>query len=354
MPFIHQAWYCAAWDHEISRKPIARHILGTPVLLFRKEDGQAVAMGDRCPHRFAPLSAGEVVGDQIRCAYHGLVFDSTGACVHNPHGDGMIPPMARVPSFPLVERQHALWIWMGDPAQADPDQIVDLELIGAADHPFLSGYIRMDVHYMLVTDNLLDLTHAPYLHGADIAPQTTSREAKFDTGENWVASTYLSRAAPTPGLQRPFFDADVGDHHTRMRWTAPGTLRQFLAMTDVGHAPEEGAVSTNVHLLTPETENSTHYFWGTARNRRVGDVAIDERIRAMVHKAFVTEDEPMVAACRDYMGQNDLMALRPVVLQTDVAAIRARRIVERLFKHENAARAVPPTDPSFSETRHHE
>ena len=334
MPFLHNAWYCAAWDHEVTRAPVARRILGKPILMFRKEDGTAVALGDRCPHRFAPLSKGTVTGDRIQCAYHGLVFDANGSCVLNPHGDGVIPPATRTPSYPFVERQHALWIWMGDPKHADPSKIVDLDFIGPQDNPVLTGYIHMEANYLLVTDNLLDLTHAPYLHGNDIAPQTKTREAIFQAGDNWVESTYLTRSAPTPALQRPFYDADVGDHHTRMRWTAPGVLRQFLAMTEVDHAPEEGAVSTNVHLLTPETEDATHYFWGTARNRRVGDAAIDGAIRNMVHKAFVTEDETMVAACRDYMGTNDLLSLRPVVLQTDVAAFRARKILERMVVHE--------------------
>jgi phenylpropionate dioxygenase-like ring-hydroxylating dioxygenase large terminal subunit len=261
--------------------------------------------------------------------------------VLNPHGDGVIPATARTPTYPLVERQHVLWIWMGDPKDADPTTIVDLEFIGAADNPVLSGYISMDVNYLLVTDNLLDLTHAPYLHGSDLAPQTRTREAKFRAGENWVESTYLTRSAPTPALQRPLYDADVGDHHTRMRWTAPGVLRQFLAMTEVDRAPEEGAVSTNVHLLTPETEDSTHYFWGTARNRRICDAMIDNAIRSMVHKAFVTEDEVMVGACRDYMETNDLLGLRPVVLQTDVAAFRARKILERMVASEMSHRVSP-------------
>lgn len=339
MAFLTEAWYCAAWDSEVTRTPLARRLLDIPVTLFRKEGGQAVALADRCPHRFAPLSAGQLVGDTIQCPYHGLVFDGAGACVANPHGDRAIPETARVRAFPLVERQHALWIWMGDPDRADPSTIPDLQLIGGEGWPFLSGYLHMQANYTLITDNLLDLTHAPYLHGSAIAPQTASREAHFETGDDWVASTYLSRSAPTPGLQRALFDEDVGDHHTRMDWRAPGALRQFLAMTRVGEAPDAGAVSTNVHLLTPETEDTTHYFWGTARNRKADDPAIDERIRAMVNTAFVTEDEPMVMACRANMGTNDLMSLRPVVLQTDVAAIRARRILKRLIEQEAGAAA---------------
>ena len=318
---------------------MARGILGSPVVLFRKDDGGAVALGDRCPHRFAPLSKGVVANDRIQCPYHGLTFDASGACVLNPHGRGIIPPAARVPSYPLVERQHVLWIWMGQPDRADPAKIVDLEMLDGPGHPLVCGHIRMSVNYLLVTDNLLDLTHAPYLHAGELAAPTKTREAKFTAGEDWVESSYLTRSVPTPKFQRPFYQADVGDHHTRMRWTAPGVLRQFLGMTEVGRAAEEGAFSTNVHLLTPETEDSTHYFWGTSRNRKADDRTLDEHVRAAVNKAFITQDEPMIAACREYMGSNDLMGLRPVVLETDAAAFRARRILEQMVARESSPAA---------------
>ena len=214
MSYLREAWYCAAWADEVTRKPLGRRILDIPVLLFRTEDGQPVAIGDRCPHRFAPLSGGELVGDVIRCPYHGLEFDVSGQCVANPHGNRSIPPRAKVAAFPVVERQHAIWIWMGSPEAADFSKLTDLELVAGHEQQFVSGHIRMTLNYLLIADNLLDLTHAPYLHGADIAPRTASREAQFAVGEDWVSSTYLTRAAPTPALQRLFLeDAEIGRAH---------------------------------------------------------------------------------------------------------------------------------------------
>lgn len=345
MSFLKTRWYCAAWVHEVTQTPMVRTILGTPVLLFRDSDGKAIALGDRCPHRFAPLHKGTVLGDRIRCAYHGLEFDRTGICAHNPHGRGLIPPTLRVPSFPLVERQHVLWIWMGDPADAGADTILDLQFVGDADNPLVAGYIHMNSNYQLVTDNLLDLTHAPYLHGDDVAPQTATRESSFKMGDDWVESRYITRSVPAPGLMRPFFSASEGDHFTRMSWTAPAMLRQIVAMSEKDVPPQEGAILSNVHLLTPETEDSTHYFWGTKRNRRVGDESIDAALRKAVHKAFVLEDEPMVAACRNYMTSNDLMAMRPVILETDLAAITARRTLKQLMAAGPEQSRNPDTAP---------
>jgi phenylpropionate dioxygenase-like ring-hydroxylating dioxygenase large terminal subunit len=80
--FLRNAWYVAAWDREVSKeKPFARTLLNEPIVFYRQSDGTPVALEDRCCHRHAQLSLGVVVGDNLRCSYHGLKFDAAGACV---------------------------------------------------------------------------------------------------------------------------------------------------------------------------------------------------------------------------------------------------------------------------------
>ena len=101
---MRNAWYAAAWEDELIEKGrlVARPILGEPVVLFRQADGKAVALEDRCSHRFAPLSMGKVLpGDRLQCPYHGLEFDTAGACVKNPHPPGNIPARARIAASSL-------------------------------------------------------------------------------------------------------------------------------------------------------------------------------------------------------------------------------------------------------------
>ena len=78
------AWYVAAWAHEVGREPLARKILGEDVVLFRRQDGATVALEDQCCHRQLPLSLGKVEGDCLRCGYHGSRFAASGACVEIP------------------------------------------------------------------------------------------------------------------------------------------------------------------------------------------------------------------------------------------------------------------------------
>ena len=116
--FLHNAWYVAAWDHELADGLLARTFLGEDVVLYRDSAGAPVALENRCCHRHLPLSEGRLLGDRIQCGYHGLEFDRSGACVRIP-GQSRIPPGAVVRAYPVVERYRCIWIWMGDPAAAD-------------------------------------------------------------------------------------------------------------------------------------------------------------------------------------------------------------------------------------------
>jgi len=140
--FLKNFWYVAASDHEVARKPFGRMILGEPIVLFRKEDGTPVALEDRCVHRHLPLSMGKLVGDHLQCHYHGLRYDCTGRCVRVP-GQNTIPPSAQVKSYPVVERYRWLWIWMGDPALADPDKITDFHWLDDPNWGAKSCYLHV-------------------------------------------------------------------------------------------------------------------------------------------------------------------------------------------------------------------
>jgi phenylpropionate dioxygenase-like ring-hydroxylating dioxygenase large terminal subunit len=84
LKFLRESWYVAARAVEVTRQPLARTLLDEPVVLYRGEDGTAVALEDRCCHRHLPLSMGKLEGDRLRCGYHGLLFAPDGRCVEIP------------------------------------------------------------------------------------------------------------------------------------------------------------------------------------------------------------------------------------------------------------------------------
>jgi phenylpropionate dioxygenase-like ring-hydroxylating dioxygenase large terminal subunit len=121
---VYNAWYIGAWADELKPQGVlGRTLLELPVVFYRGEDGRAYALEDRCCHRALPLSHGCVIGDQLQCGYHGLVYDHNGICVKVP-GQERVPAQAKVRSYPVVEQDQMLWIWMGEPALADASIIL--------------------------------------------------------------------------------------------------------------------------------------------------------------------------------------------------------------------------------------
>lgn len=342
MPFLRNSWYVAALSGEVSDQPLARTLLNEPIVLFRRSDGRAVALEDRCPHRFVPLSRGQVRGDVIACGYHGLRFDATGACVANPHGDKTIPRNARVAARPVVERAGFVWIWMGEPARADAAQVPA--------YPFLEtpgtwaavyGRLHVKANYLLVLDNLLDLSHVEFLHpllsqaeGVDAHRTEFRAEGDVVIANRWKPNSLIH------GLAKFLWTSPAprGDARANMRWSAPAVLHFDLGVTEVGGKPEDGVCIPNAHVMTPETELTSHYFWAVARNRRIDDPDLDERMSTTVQRIFTTEDAPMIEAQQRAMGDTtDLLSLRPVTLEHDAPALRARRILAQKIAQEREA-----------------
>lgn len=337
MTYLRNCWYLASWGTDLEPgKPMARTILDTPVVLFRNEEGVPQALFDRCPHRFAPLSIGKVANGIITCGYHGLGFDGSGACALNPHGP--VLQSMRVPSYIVHEAHRGIWIWMGDQAKADPTLIPDFEFFDdVPDSAFSSGEIYTKGNYELFSDNLLDLSHADFLHATTVlgAPFTSVR-SKVTEQDGVVTIEYaclgeepnvLMRKAPGLG--------DKLDQRVRLTWEAPGAM--VLRIEFVTSGSPEGTPYTgfyNVHAVTPETSTSTHYFFASTRNFLVEDVALNDAIGKTRKSIFEAEDSMMIAAQQRAMGNKTLWELNPLLFKSDNAGVRARRVLEKRIKAE--------------------
>src|SRR5258708_32168020 len=97
--FVRNAWYVATTATEVTDKPLARTLLSEPIVLFRNGRGEVAALEDRCCHRGAPLSLGDVTEAGIRCGYHGMLFNNGGTGIEIP-GRNVIPKKPRATSYP--------------------------------------------------------------------------------------------------------------------------------------------------------------------------------------------------------------------------------------------------------------
>ena len=342
MPYIWDAWYVGAFARELTEMPITRTVLGKPVVLYRGEDGGVIALGDICPHRHAPLHLGRVHGDTIACPYHGLRFDRSGACAHNPNFNNPVPSL-RTPAYQTVERDGMLWLWMGDSA-GDPAAIISFaETVDTDERRAVHGYLRIAAAEALITDNLLDLSHGEFLHPylANEGFNTRMRQSVSQEGDR-VRSNYIVEDEPLTPIfaalcpDKPLATADM---RFLMRWDPPSCLLLEIGAKPPGGIAADGVTAWVSHLLTPETETSTHYFWVFTRDSRLDDPAFDDELQQGITQAFLIEDAPIIEWQQRYSALPSAPPLRPQLLPSDVGSARARQVVRRISGGERLQQA---------------
>ncbi|MBL4756333.1 MAG: aromatic ring-hydroxylating dioxygenase subunit alpha [Rhizobiales bacterium] len=332
--FIHDAWYVAAWDHEVTRTPFARTILNEPIVMYRKADGGIVALEDRCCHRHFPLSRGELKGDCIQCGYHGMIYDDTGACVEIPW-QKTVSRAARVRAYPVVERNRWIWIWMGDADKADPSTITDFHWLDDPDWGAKGDLFHIKCDYRLIVENLLDLTHLAYVHrttiGNDAVAAAAGVQCETSAEEVTVTRWTLNRPPPPTYAKAGNFEGNV-DRWQIINFTPPAFVRLDVGACDAGTgAPDgnrQGGIGMrNLNAITPETENTTHYFWAQAHDFEVNNKDITELVFQQVKTAF-KEDIEVFEAQQERINQNP--DAPRINLSQDAGGIAAIKIIERL------------------------
>ena len=334
MTFANNAWYMFGWADEFIGKPVARQVLREQIVLFRDSSEHFVALEDACPHRAVPLSLGRVSEGRIKCPYHGLEFDGSGVCRLNPHISGP-PDRLKVRAFPVVERYGVVWIWMGDPQLADPDSIVPLNWLDSGSYTVCTGSLHIAADYRLVIDNLMDLAHAEYIHpdtvGTPGASAVVENKLTVDNGRVTVSS-FLPNTPPTALFKRIWTRTDRADKYSDITWNFPSVLTLDLGIMGPGEARADGLHTPSMHILTPETDTSTHYFWAFARDFAHDDAALSELISSTIARAFNEQDKPILEAAQRTLDR------KPVKLASfsigDAGAARVRKELDRAIRSE--------------------
>jgi len=340
--FIRNCWYVAAWEHEVVRgEAVGRTLLGDPVVLWRDGSGEVHAMADRCPHRHAPLSLGRVEGDRLRCQYHGLLFAADGICLAVP-GSDIIPPNCAVATYPLVVRDSWVWVWMGDPALADPALVP--KAFGLDDPAFTmqSHQIDYKAHYMLINDNLCDLSHVDFVHEttlgrasgggwSDEVPRILPRERGLRV-ERWFTN---KPASPTNPM--------LVDTWSTYDYLVPGvfimenrSFRAGAAAAAKGQAPTAEPMTYRVEqqAVTPISDRETRYFYATGFDARIPAKVLDEAFATVI--AAFAEDRTIIEgqqAIWDKTPRTEPMAF----IAHDKGPAMFRRIIERSLRAEKTS-----------------
>jgi vanillate O-demethylase monooxygenase subunit len=348
--YVMNHWYAVAWSSEIADRPLERQLLDERVVLFRDGAGQVAALTNRCPHRLAPLSMGDCVNGHIRCGYHGLEFDRDGRCVNVP-GQSIIPPKAKVRSFPVVERYGLAWLWMGQAERADEALLPPVRKYGEPGWSLIDqGYQHHAANYRIEIENLMDPAHTTFLHKETIAnpaakdePVLVKRAAEGSL-PGIVAYRWLEKTPPSPRdrQNRDFPEGQMVD-----RCQSFGFFLPSMSMVEINSIPaglertdenlDSGLRTFSYKFLTPESERATHFFWLHLRNYRQGDAAFEAGLRAGLEKTYV-EDNVMASAIQLEQERSGLRQI--AAIEIDRAPVMAMRELERMIAAEQAETAA--------------
>lgn len=333
--WLKDSWQVAATAQELSAGLLARTIMEEPIVLFRDAAGHAAALEDRCPHRMAPLSKGRYRGGIVECGYHGMQFVADGSCVAIP-GQDVIPARARVRRYPVVERFGWVWVWMGDASDADP-ALIPAEYYHWTEDPSwrtLYGYTHFAAHYLLLVDNLLDLSHESFIHQETIGNRAVADSpvtAEIVENRFVRASRVMPNCEPAPMYQTVNgFSSRIDRWHTTFYRPPAYVLVESGAMPAGASDRKLATERRSLFPLTPETRVSTHMFWAVARNNALDDEKLDASLLEMA--AFTQDqDKDMLEAQQLRIGDNPDVTF-PVSIRVDVGPTLGRRLHEHILQ----------------------
>ena len=167
-------WIPAAFTSQVPEPdcpPVRVKLLGEELVLFRDTSNRLGLIDDRGPHRLASMFFGRNEQDGLRCVYHGLKFDVTGACTDIP----CVPPTSpevmdsmkkglRTKAYPCMERGGVVWTYMG---AGEPPAFPDLEWTMVPEsHRFASRHVQ-ECNWLQALEGGFDAPHLTFLHAGD-------------------------------------------------------------------------------------------------------------------------------------------------------------------------------------------
>jgi vanillate O-demethylase monooxygenase subunit len=333
---VRNQWYVAAYGREIGREVFGRTICGESILFWRREDGSATAMSDRCVHRRFPLSEkpSHLVGDTVVCGYHGFTYDADGKCVAVP-GQTRVPRTARLKSYPVVEQDSFVWVFIGDDDRSDTVPIPRAPWLDQEGYTTVSGMEPLAARASLLVDNLMDLSHETYLHGGYIGtPEVANTPITTEVDED-AQVVYVSRHMDDADCP-PFYAKSTGIEGRIVRWQdiefhPPCLYLLHSRVAPVGTLPNEDGTDPGgfhvevVYAITPETEHSTHDFWAVARDFALEDEGVSDFLRESNRTVVLQDVVALDALERVLAGEPD--GYQELSINIDTGGLAARRIM---------------------------
>ena len=278
LPLCYNHWYVAGLAEEFGQEPVSKTLLNRSIVFYRTQAGDLVAMQNRCLHRSFPLANGSREGDNLVCRYHGIRYAPDGSIARVPCQDHV--PNRKLHVYPVKEVGPFAFIWMGNPEQPDWDRFPDLPFL--TDPKCRTNYEATPYagSYLLMQENLNDLTHFAYLHRDSFGVgdyffdlPTTVEKTEQGIYCNRIDSDPARVLAPLPAEAKERAEGRPVERHDGGYAMSPGVFRGYAPIY-VGAEDDPNREVYNqyvMHYLTPETSTSSHYYWSITNDYNIHD-----------------------------------------------------------------------------------
>lgn len=332
LPFVYNHWYVAGTTDEFGQEPVAKTLLDRSLVFYRTEAGELTAMQNRCLHRSFPLSNGFREGDNLVCRYHGIRYAPDGSIVRVPCQDHV--PDRKLHVYPIKEVGPLAFIWMGNPEQPDWDKFPDL--------PFLTDPKCRTIHeavpyagsYLLMQENLNDLTHFAYLHKdsfgiGDYFLDLPTTVEKTDQG------VYCNRIDAEPARVLPLLPPDAQERaagkpverHDGGYAMSPGVFMGYAPVyVGAEDDPEREVFNQYVmHYVTPETKTTSHYYWSITNDYNIDNDEFFEFFKSFTSNGFA--EDKWAAEEMQKLLSNDHIEYKEMNIAGDKAGMLFRGVM---------------------------
>ena len=327
-------WYAPAASSEVDRDLLPLRAAGLPLVLYRTEAGAVVALEDRCAHRAYPLSAGELIGDTVRCGLCGFVYGPDGRCLSvptQPH----VPYGAEVTAYPVRESDGLVWVWLGQPGRATLHRIPDLPWLAGEGWSTVSGEEEVLASFLLLHENFADVTQVPFI-APEIAPSvlgTTPPPLEVVVSETSVSLHRDFPPAPLPEWQAEIVGCALDAPY---RTEQSGFFPSPAVWVDHWDAQAEDGSWIRLrftHLVTPIDEGSSRLLWAVSRDFALGNRAVDQYLDGI----FTDYYDRVIDAMEIAQDVLEVDGPGPEVnVNADAVGLKIREIVSALLLEEGA------------------
>ena len=335
LPLLHEHWYVAGLTEEFGRDPMARTLLEKSIVFYRTEAGELVALQNRCLHRSYPLSESTLSGDNIVCGYHGIEYSPQGEIKSVPCQTQC--PRGKLRKYPTKELGPLVFIWMGSPDNADESKLPDLRYLENTGYLSIYDAKYIEGNYLLMQDNLNDLTHFIFIHANT-----------FGAAENSIDETFLEHPVEyeerngVTGCYRIIDNTDlvqhdlspdqravVGDRKLRNRnggvSHAPGVWlgENFVYVDNPAPGHPECYRSYINHFVTPEKHDTCHYWYSITSDFMKPDPEFAAASNQFVGAAF--EEDVVAVNHMQKLLAGDRSEHKEISINGDRSAVLFRR-----------------------------